>query len=347
MYYYIFVFRRVGLKTGKYASSHADEPVSVIVCVKNEDENLSKFLPLISEQNYPEYEIIVVNDNSTDNTDEVLKSAQARYPHLQVRNLVSNSHVHGQSVVLGVGIKAAKYDRLAVTDVNCRPSANWLHSLSFGFDRDIVTAYTRCTAVGMSGRIANYFDALFELGYALNGKPYTAAGGNTAFRKELFFNKGFNPLLRKPEKVERVFFNSVMNGNNTAVVLLPDAIVESEKTVSFGDRCRECSGELFTRRLFRKGTRHLRLPEIVSRALFYPACIAAAVLSADVIWMWTSVAGIFLTRLTVQIFVFNSTQKALGEKKMVFATLVRDFYFIFVYLYIFLLIKHRKAIKYQ
>ncbi|MDR1340776.1 MAG: glycosyltransferase [Prevotellaceae bacterium] len=347
LYYYLFIFRKVGLKQRKKKPEHTEEPVSVIICVRDESHNLSKILPLILEQDYPEYELIVVNDNSSDDSEEILKLAQTQYRHLQIRNLIANGSVHGKSVVLGVGIKAAKYDRLVITDAACRPSAGWLKSVSTGFDSDIVTGYVRYSAVGKPLRIANYYESLFRLGYALNRKPYTASGENDSFRRELFFEKGFNPMLRKPEKVEQVFFNSVMNRKNTSVVLLSDAIVDSEKVLSPGKWRLECSGDLFSKRLFRRGVRHVKSPEIVSRALFYLSSVAAIILSADVMYLLISIAGAILLRLTVQILIFVSTQKALGERKLLMHTLLWDFYSVIIYLNIALLIRHRKTIRHQ
>jgi glycosyltransferase involved in cell wall biosynthesis len=347
LYYYLFIFRKVGLKQRKDIREQVEEPVSVILCVQDDGDNLSKILPLLLEQNYPEYEVVVVDDNSSDDSEEVLKLAKKRYPHLQIRNLVANNSVYGKSVVLGVGIKAAKYDRLIITDVVCRPSTDWLKAVSTGFGSEIVTGYTRYIAVDKFVRIANYYESLFRLGYALNRKPYTASGENESFRKELFFEKGFNPLLRKIEKVEQVFFNSAMNKKNTAVVLLPDAIVESEKSLSFYNWRLECSINLFSQRLFRKGSRYVKLPEIVSKTVFYLSFVVSIVMTAGVVWMWISIVGMFLLRLMIQIFVFTLTQKRLGEKNLVMHTLLWDFHSIVVYLYIILLVGHRKTIKYQ
>ncbi|MDR0725688.1 MAG: glycosyltransferase [Prevotellaceae bacterium] len=347
LYYYLIIFRKVGLKQRKHTTEHTGEPVSIIVCVKDDSLNLSKILPLLLEQNYPEYEVVVVNDNSSDDSEEILKLAQNRYPHLQVRNLIANNSVHGKSVVLGVGIKAAKYNRVAVTDVACRPSTDWLKSVSTGFDSEIVMSYTRYIAAGKFVRIANYYESLFRLGYALNGRPYTASGENESFRKEIFFAKGFNPMLRKPEKVEQVFFNSAMNKTNTSVALLPEAIVASEKHLSFGNWCFECSLDLFSRRLFRKSARHVKLPEIISKTLFYVSCAAAIIMTISETCLWGSILGVFLLRLIIQIFVFASTQKQLGEKRLLLHTLIWDFYSVAVYLYVALLFGHRKAIRHQ
>jgi glycosyltransferase involved in cell wall biosynthesis len=347
MYYYLIIFRRVGVRQRKPMVDHIDEPVSVIICVKDESPSLSKILPLVLEQNYPQYEVIVVNDNSSDDTDEVLKIAQNRYPHLQVRNLVANKFIHGKSIVLGVGIKAAKFNRIVITDLACRPSADWLKSLSAGFDSAVVTSYTRYSSASRFVRIANYYESLFRLGYALNKRPYTASGENESFTKELFLTKGFNPLLRRLEKVEQVFFNSVMNKKNTKVVLSANAIVDSEKTLSFDNWSMELSSDLFSRRLFRCFTRHIKLPEIVSRVLFYLCFIVLLVMSIKLMWLWMSIVGVFLLRLMVQMLVFRSTQKTLGENKLLLHTVLWDIYSTFAYMHIVSLIRHRKAISQQ
>ena len=47
-------------------------PLSVILCARNEAENLRKILPAILEQDYPQFEVIVINDASTDDTEDIL-----------------------------------------------------------------------------------------------------------------------------------------------------------------------------------------------------------------------------------------------------------------------------------
>jgi cellulose synthase/poly-beta-1,6-N-acetylglucosamine synthase-like glycosyltransferase len=347
LYYYLFIFSRIGLRRRKKTSEHTDEPISVILCIRDESANLKEILPLLLEQNYPEYEVIVVNDNSRDDSENILGLTQAKYPHLQIRNLALNNYANSKSVILAVGIKAAKYNRIVMTDAACRPSTNWLKSLSTGFDSDIVMSYTRYSATDKFVRVANYSESLFRLGYALNRRPYTASGENESFKKELFLEKGFNPSLRKLEKVEQVFFNSVMNKKNTIVVLLPEAIVESKKSLSFNEWILESSGELFSRRLFRKEVRYIRSPEIISRILFYLSFVVAIIMTANEMRLWTLVVGVFLLRMIIQIIVFSLTQKTLGEKKLLLYTLVWDLYSIFAYLYIVLLIGHRKTIRYK
>jgi glycosyltransferase involved in cell wall biosynthesis len=104
------------------------QPVSVIICARNEAENLRQFLPAILEQDYPDYEVIVVNDCSEDNSYEVLGSYLKKYPHLRVSNVNKDpQYTHNKKFAQFIGIKAAKNELLLFTDADCRPeTAKWI-----------------------------------------------------------------------------------------------------------------------------------------------------------------------------------------------------------------------------
>lgn len=350
LYYYLFVFRKVGLKKNtEFDIPNPTEPVSVIICVQNEADNLKHFIPLILEQNYTEYEVVIVSDSSTDDSDDILEFAKGKYQNLEVRKLIAaGKPAHGKSVVLGVGIKAAKYDKIILTDSNCRPGKNWLKSIAAGLNKsDIVFGYTKYTATKFV-RTANFFESLLRLGNALAGKPYISTGENSGFNKELFFSqKGFNSMLRKQDKVEQVFFNSVSDKENTAVVLLPDAINESSLKLSFKDWCMDFLKGMYSQRLFRKNTRHKRLPEIISRTLFYLSIPVAVYFSIQNLYILGGIAGLFLIRLLIQAIIFNSAQKVLTEEKLVLRTIFWDFYSIPVYFFLFLSFRRRKSFSYS
>ncbi len=90
--FYIYFYTAVWVrnrreKKGQIVFSDEQPPVSVIVCAKNEADNLNEFLPLILEQDYPEYEVIIINGGSTDDSEEVLSKFQRLYLHLYVTHL--------------------------------------------------------------------------------------------------------------------------------------------------------------------------------------------------------------------------------------------------------------------
>ena len=78
LFYWFYFFLR--LARYKSTSTHVpDHPVSIVICAKNEEKNLMECIPLLMEQDYKEFEVIVVNDSSRDDTEEILKALQA--PH--------------------------------------------------------------------------------------------------------------------------------------------------------------------------------------------------------------------------------------------------------------------------
>src|SRR5690606_14859130 len=85
LYYILFVYSRLSrYKVKSYQETTDLPPVSVIICAHNEQENLKQFLPQILEQEYPNFEVIVDNDYSTDDTKWILEDFKRQYAHLNV-----------------------------------------------------------------------------------------------------------------------------------------------------------------------------------------------------------------------------------------------------------------------
>ena len=95
-------------------------PVSVIICAKNEEENLRKFLPFVFDQDYPDFEVIVINDGSSDNTGFFLDQLKKDEPRLKT-TFVPMEATNKSTKKLGItlGVKAAKNDILILTDADC------------------------------------------------------------------------------------------------------------------------------------------------------------------------------------------------------------------------------------
>ena len=115
------------------------QPVSVIICAKNEAVNLDNFLPSVLEQDYPDYEVIVVNDCSEDNSYDVLGKYLMKYPHLRVSTIIKDpKFTHNKKFAQFIGIKAAKNDILLFTDADCQPDSDkWIEGMISNFDDNI------------------------------------------------------------------------------------------------------------------------------------------------------------------------------------------------------------------
>lgn len=233
--------RQKALKEEKGKDS-IQPPVSVIVYAKNESENLRRFLYSILQQEYPEFQVVVVNDGSTDESDEVLKIYENQYSHLYHTYIPENvKYLSRKKLALTVGIKAAKYDVLLFTEANCRPlSKHWIARMARNFTEgtDIVLGFCAYeTRKGYLHKLAGYDNLLTGLQYlssALCGKPFMGIGKNLAYRKQLFFeHKGFSRTLNLHAGEDDLFINHFATKRNTRVEYSPESITQMAPYESF------------------------------------------------------------------------------------------------------------------
>lgn len=219
---------------GKNQYTDSLPPVSVIVYAQNDAENLIQFMPRILNQNYPQFEVIVVNDDSTDDSKDILASLETQYDNLYHTYVPEGSrNLSHKKLALTLGVKAARYDIVVFTNANCCPPGNqWLSTLTRNFvdGTDIVLGYTalnRKKKERLSFWYCTYDKLLFTLRYlsfALIGRPYMGESSNLAYRKELFFkNKGFSKYLHLHYGDDDLFVNEIATRKNTRVELTEEA----------------------------------------------------------------------------------------------------------------------------
>ncbi|MFX1275392.1 MAG: glycosyltransferase [Promethearchaeota archaeon] len=97
------------------------KPVSIVIPIKNRGYLIDNLIKNLLNLNYSQYEIIIVDDCSKDNTKDLLK----KYP---IKSILLNKPV-GSAEARNIGIKKAKYDIIALTDSDCFVSRNWLKNL--------------------------------------------------------------------------------------------------------------------------------------------------------------------------------------------------------------------------
>jgi len=197
--YLIFIHLRfLHFKPKEISQTDALPPLSVIVAARNESENLSELIPLILEQDYPSFEVIVVNNQSMDDSKWLLKAYQRQYPNLHVVELEKNHHLRpGKKLPLTLAVRAASFDHFVFTDADCRPtSTQWLATMAKGFSatKDIVLGYgPYFHKKGFLNRLIRFDTAWIALNYfsfALSGLPYMAVGRNLAYSRKAFESVG-------------------------------------------------------------------------------------------------------------------------------------------------------------
>lgn len=231
------VFIRPLLKQAAYPDDEELPPVSVIVVAKNEKENLERLIPLILDQDYQDFELVVVDNHSWDGTHEYLHEIKAEGRQIELVSL--NEFVHakpGKKFALTLGIKKAKNDVLILTDADCIPKSNqWLKELARPYtssDTEVVLGFSPYSAsVGPLNwviRFEAFYVAWLYMSFALLGIPYMGVGRNMSYRKSTFLkNKGFASHLSLSFGDDDLLVQEIANSTNTRVVFSADSHVES------------------------------------------------------------------------------------------------------------------------
>jgi len=219
-------------------------PVSMIICAQNEYRNLLELLPLLFEQDYPEFEVILVDDGSTDDTTFLLQDFVKSEPRLHIIELTESvKNKQGKKFALMMGLKGAKYDHVLLTDADCRPASKlWIQKMVRGFskEKEIVLGFSPYQKYGgflnLFIRFETFMTASNYFSFALAKVPYMGVGRNLSYHKHLFFdNKGFSSHIHLMSGDDDLFINQVANSSNTAIELDPDTFVYSKPKRSFSD----------------------------------------------------------------------------------------------------------------
>ena len=217
-------------------------PVSVVICARNEAANLRQNLPGILQQQYPAFEVLVVDDDSTDETPAVLNGLREQYPHLRVLR-VSPKTTPGKKHALGLGIAAAQTGYLVFTDADCAPAGpDWLRHMTLPLlteaTAEIVLGYApHRRAPGWLNRWVRFETvqtALQYFGFALAGRPYMGVGRNLAWRRDIFRRVGgYEPHAALASGDDDLLVNAAAHAGNTAICLKPGAFVYSNGAASW------------------------------------------------------------------------------------------------------------------
>jgi poly-beta-1,6-N-acetyl-D-glucosamine synthase len=340
LYYYLWYYLAVPLYKPKVVKSNL-QPVSVIICARNEAENLNRFLPEVLEQKYPEYEVIVVNDCSEDNSYEILGKYLLSYPHLKVSTINKDpKFTHNKKLAQFIGIKASKNELLLFTDADCTPDSDkWLEGMVSNFSEKTTFVLGYGGYFREKGLLNHFirYDcmtiAMQYLGMTIRGIPYMGVGRNLAYRRSLFFaNKGYgahNQLASGDDDL-------IVNGNATSENTVPEFRI--------GTHTRSIPANLFEEFIKQKKRHYTTAPhyklrdklllitEPASRILFYTSLVVLLSFA----YLWPYVLAVFGLRLITQVIVLVLVSRKLNEPGIVPISLFFDIFSPVIYSLIYI-----------
>ena len=359
LFYYLYFYR--GILVWSKKMDNLEVPlldrlpgVSIVICAREESENLRAYLPSILSQNYPNYEVIVVNDGSMDETEKVLHDLEFSHPNLYHTYVPEEAKVmSSKKLALTVGIKAAKNEIVVLTDADCEPvGENWLRSMARNFtqQKDFVLGYGAYRrSPGVLSHLISYdtfFIALQYMGFAVRGVPYMGVGRNLAYRTEVFFkNKGFASILHLQSGDDDLFVNANVTKRNVRIEVSPESVTLSEPKTTFRQWFYQKERHLSSSPYYRRGSKWLIGVEQMSRGLFYALLIATIIVSPLIVCL--SAILLFLIRYLVQLSIINKSAKQLGERRFYLSILAFDVFLPIVSLYILIETKLQRKRVYK
>lgn len=212
---------------------------SVVIPVHDQAEYLEAFLPSVLEQDIPagKYEVIVVDDASTDSTTDVLKRMENKYPHLRHTFVPPSARfVPRQKLAITLGIRAARSPWVLLTMADCCPvGREWIRTMARNFtdDADFVAGYATYINDGSLAARRAIFENLQHLLMAFRstcrGKAIGASACNLAIRKAAFIEKrGFADSLAVGVGEGDLLVDALAEKGRTKLELGTEAMVRRE-----------------------------------------------------------------------------------------------------------------------
>ncbi len=330
LFYYIYFYLSLRRRRQSEAAP-GKVPVSVIICARNEEDNLKRFLPPVLEQNYPDYEVIVVNDCSEDNTFEVLGEFLRKYPHLKISTVMKDpKFTHNKKFAQFIGIKAAVNEALLFTDADCQPvSPDWISGMTSHLNEktDFVLGYGGyMNEKGLMNKYIRYdcmTIAMQYLGMAIRGIPYMGVGRNLCYKRSVFFkNKGFSAHNYVISGDDDLFVNANASRSNTEVEFAKETHTRSVPASGIREWFIQKRRHLTTANYYKPRDKVLLFLEPATRVLFY----ASLVVLLCNLYLWQAVVAVSGIRLIIRITTLTVVSKRLNEPGILAFSLIFDIF---------------------
>ena len=333
--YYFLVMSKLAFYKDNSTKNADLQPVSIIIAAHNEDYNLQKNLPALFNQNYPDFEVVVVNHASSDNTSNVLFELQQKYSNLKIVNIERDlNFFKGKKFPLSIGIKSAKNEILLLTDADCKPNSDkWIESMAskFSTQTEIVLGYGPYNSSGgFLNHIIRYDTFMIAMQYfsfALMGLPYMGVGRNLSYRKSLFFkNKGFTSHYNIPSGDDDLFIMQVANRSNTKINVSSDTFMYSEAKPNFSrwfaQKQRHLSTSSYYSLIFK-----ILLGGFSSSSLFFYLTLVILLFKNIFI---IPVLSVMLITILSRIFIQKKAGSQLSENQILLFSLFGDILYVFM-----------------
>lgn len=244
LWYFILAFFKPLTKVQKNTETLREnlQPVSILICARNEAINLSKNLDSILTQNYPNFEVVVVNHNSTDETQTVLETAQKNYPNLKIVHLLhdASEDFSGKRYAIFEGLKQTAHHWILHTDADCfATSLDWITNMTSSIKPNTQAVLGYAPYLKENSFLNQFIEyetsltGLLYTSFALQQKAYMGVGRNLLVHKNVYSKHYWNSFKHLPSGDDDLLINSISDTSSIEICIQPNTFMYSAAPTSW------------------------------------------------------------------------------------------------------------------
>jgi glycosyltransferase involved in cell wall biosynthesis len=307
-------------------SGAATVPISLIMIERNEGENLGKNLPGWLSMGYPEYEVLVVDDFSEDNSLTTVGLLRLQYPKLKLTGLNQETR-YSEKLSRNLGLKAVSFDKVVFANPDMlTPDNHWLPAIATAFSeqKEVVVGYTRYSAAKgffhTLFRVESFFQQSESMAFCLNGLPFVSTEENVSFDKKAYFDiSGFAGKIGEENLNMEMIFNQVIRRKKNAVMVAGNLTLQKELVAGKWE-----FRDLFHKSYILKQTIKFRIRAVLwffnlLKILYVPLLVGCGVMVPP---LWPVLTALFILLAIIRLIYLKRIQNRLNESGIFLSSLI-------------------------
>lgn len=319
---YLFFLATFISKVKRPRKTKVEIPVSVVILVKNQGENLLRLIPLLLEQSHSNFEIVLINNASTDDTGDIIELLAEKHSNIKIVTVENNEAFWAsKKYALTLGIKASKYDHLLFTNADCNPvSKDWITEMSRNYTskKGIILGYKKYkkenSFLNIFIRFENLVTAIKCFGFSKRNLSYMAFEGNYAYNKATFFKvNGFINHMKINFGEANLFIRDASTKENTTICISQNSFIETSAPTSFSKWFADKKELASIKKEYKFKHRFLLNGFVFTKVLFYVLAITLLFTYSHTLTL--SVIGIYFL---INYIIIGLSAKKLKEPQIIF-----------------------------
>lgn len=325
LFLFLFTGRILFRKKTKHSST---APISLIYTVRNEETRLKNNMAPVLSINGVDFEVIVVDDFSQDNSFQVLGMLRGRSDRLKVSTLQQETRF-STKMAQNLALKAASHDWILTVPISYENATfEWVSGITNALENSKTVVISYCSAQNSGGfinriyRIENFLSFTKSVGYILNNLPFIYSEENVAFQKKKYFEIGGHGLkISEPYANLELLINFFIRKKHTTILFQSDTAIKKTEDLIWNDYLDILKKSLRIEKHLSGSRKAVLAFEELTKILFPPVTIAVFILMFE---LWPLLSAILFILLTSRLFIIKIMQNRLNERKIFLSSLVYD-----------------------